>query len=277
MSSNPPGDNGGVFNRRALILVAIGAAGVLGLVIVIRFISAKKTTTGQSVAAGTQVGTDSNGNPIYAQPGGGDQFVNEIAYQNTSTGTQNVNGNDYLGPNSGNTNNTNTDINYQPTHIGFPPGPIVLPVPVDPIPHHPPPRNPPPSGGHTGPPSPPPPPPRVLPGPVDNPPPPPVRPPVNNPPNIVRPPAPTPAPRPTPQPTPSNSPRMYTVQAGDTLASIARRFNIGGGAATLGRTNDTTLKQVAVGHGISPAATSRYGSYPAAWDYIYPGENIRLQ
>lgn len=287
MSANPPpsGGSGNVFNRRGLLLVGIGAALVLGLVLVIRFISAKKSSTGSSIQPGAQVGVDANGNPIYAQPGGGDSFINEIAYSNSGTGTQNINqGSNNLGANSG----TNTDINYPPiarrrhrpspgvppigggppVGVGTSPGglpapgpsPVPQPIPGNPVP---PPAAPlPPPGGGGGP--------SPIPSPIPSPQPP--TPQVGG----VTPPGPSPVPRPIPVSPAPGSPRVYTVQAGDTLASIASRFRIGGGAAALGNANDTTLKQVAVGHGISPAARSRYGAYPAAWDYVYPGEVIHL-
>lgn len=84
-------------------------------------------------------------------------------------------------------------------------------------------------------------------------------------------PSPTPTPAPTPTPTPSPvSPTYYTVVSGDTLSKIAPRFGVS--TVALGQANSAILTSTAQQHGIT--GTSKYGSYPKAWDYIYPGERL---
>jgi hypothetical protein len=60
------------------------------------------------------------------------------------------------------------------------------------------------------------------------------------------------------------------VVRGDTLSRIAARFGVG--TTALGHANESILSATAAQHGIS--GTSRYGNYPRAWDYLYPGENL---
>lgn len=83
---------------------------------------------------------------------------------------------------------------------------------------------------------------------------------------------------PGPQPPTQVSVKLgsYVVKSGDSLAKIAAMYHVSGGAASLGNTNNTSLIAEAQKHGIAPTARSRYGSYPAAWDYIYPGQTIQV-
>ena len=84
-------------------------------------------------------------------------------------------------------------------------------------------------------------------------------------------PTPSPAPAPTPAPTPPPaSHSYYTVAPGDTLSKIAPR--VGVSTTALGQANNALLTSTAAQHGIG--GTSRYGNYPRAWDYLYPGQKL---
>ena len=86
-------------------------------------------------------------------------------------------------------------------------------------------------------------------------------------------PSPTPTPAPAPAPTPTPPPivsRTYTVVRGDTLSRIAPRYGLS--TVQLGTANNAALVAAAQAHGVS--GTSRYGDYPRAWDYLYPGEQL---
>jgi LysM repeat protein len=87
----------------------------------------------------------------------------------------------------------------------------------------------------------------------------------------VLPPSPHPVPVP---PTPAPNLGGYRVVAGDALWSIAQKHHTT--AAAIGNANNNILKSTAAQHGISPSAKSKYGNYPAAWDFIVPGEVLQV-